>query len=706
MTSPDRPTSPPRFVVERWVAICADHAWFVVATILAVAAVAVVYVASHFAMTSDTQNLLSTHLKYRERAHVFDALFQPEGDQIVIVIDGRTPELAESAAARLTEKLQSRRDLFRDVRRPESGFFMREGLLYLSPGDVQNQMKQLIAAQPFLGPLAQDPSLRGLMTTLGTAMQGVTSGQAQLAQLDRPITNLAATFDDLRSGRPAFFSWGALISGQADKSARLRQLVMAAPLLNFAALKSGAHATKFVRQSAQALQLDPDHGVRVRLTGPIPLQDQQFGSIVDGVALIALMALIAIVAMLWLAVRAPRLIGAILLTMLIGLVAAMAIGLLMFHRFNVISVAFIPLFVGLGIDFGIQFTVRFRWEHGPDSTARAALCRAAAGMGRPLLLAATAIAVGFLAFAPTAYLGVSQLWVIAGVGMFVAVALNLTFLPALIRLLDPPTIDPPGPGAPLERLDGFILSHRRLVIGVALVGALASAAALPLLRFDFNPFHLEDKHSEPVSTLLELMRDPDQSPNSLEIVAPSLSKADVIAARVRQLPEVASARTLSSFVPADQAPKLAAIRDASDLMSFSLDPPVVSPPPSDQEVIASLSTTAAALRTAAATDTSRTGAAARRLAEDLDWLAGAPPSMRARATEVLIPGLKLVLEETRAALTAQPISLRTLPPELVRDWLARDGRARVSMAPRGDSNDNAVLDRFITAVSAIYPNVT
>jgi hypothetical protein len=172
------------------------------------------------------------------------------------------------------------------------------------------------------------------------------------------------------------------------------------------------------------------------------------------------------------------------------------------------------------------------------------------------------------------------------------------------------------------------------------------------------------------------------------------------------LPEVASARTLSSFVPSDQEPKLAAIRDASDLMSFSLDPPMVSPPPSDQEVIASLRVTAAALRGAAASDASRTGASARRLAEDLDWLAQAPPSTRARAVEVLVPGLNLVLEETRDALSAQPISLQTLPPELVRNWLAKDGRARVSLASRGDSNDNAVLDRFIAAVSAIDPHVT
>ena len=58
-------------------------------------------------------------------------------------------------------------------------------------------------------------------------------------------------------------------------------------------------------------------------------------------------------------------------------------------------------------------------------------------MGRSLALAATAIAAGFLAFAPTAYFGVSQLGVIAGLGMFIALVLNLTLLPALIRLTRP-----------------------------------------------------------------------------------------------------------------------------------------------------------------------------------------------------------------------------------------------------------------------------
>jgi len=326
-------------------------------------------------------------------------------------------------------------------------------------------------------------------------------------------------------------------------------------------------------------------------------------------------------------------------------------------------------------------------------------------MGRSLTLAAAAIACGFLAFAPTAYVGLSQLGVIAGLGMFNALALNLSVLPALIRLLDPPPPEPRRHGNPLERLDGYILGHRRLVIGSALAAAAVCALSLPFLRFDFNPLHLKSAKVESVAAMLDLMADPDQSPNTLEDVAPTLDAANALAARLAKLPGVREARTLRSFVPDDQAAKLAAITDAATLLDFTLAPLVIAPPPSDAASVAALTKTAADLRAAAMVLPTEAPHAVR-LAADLDWLAKAAPGVRARASETIMPGLQTVLDQSRTALTAQPVTLQSLPADLVRDWRAPDGRARVSLVPRGDSNDNAVLERFIAAVLAVAPDTT
>ena len=204
------PPSRAAVALARWVGACCDRAWAVVAVIVVLAVCATAYVATHFAMTSKTDQLLSAHLPYRIREAAFSDLFQPEGDQTVVVIDGRTPEIAEDASARLAAKMQSRPDLFREVQRPEAGFFAQEGLLYEPVAQVREQMNQLIAAQPFLGPLAADPSLRGLMETLGTALQGAGAGQARLAQLQRPISSLAQTLGDVKVRSHTFrFVWPA-----------------------------------------------------------------------------------------------------------------------------------------------------------------------------------------------------------------------------------------------------------------------------------------------------------------------------------------------------------------------------------------------------------------------------------------------------------------------------------------------------------------
>jgi hypothetical protein len=670
-------------------------------------AVAVAFFIARFSMTTDTNHLISRYLPWRQREAAFNRLFQPQGAQIVVVVEAVTPELADQAAAAIAARLQGRTDLFHAVERPDDGpFFAREGLLYAPLGEVRSTLDQLIAAQPFLGPLAADPSLRGLAATLSTVAKGAASGQASLAEVDRPIRALADALDQLRAGRPALFSWRTMISGNRPDPRELRRYVLATPTLDYNNLEAGARPTQFIRTTASRLGFDPAHGVRVRLTGPTPLEDEELASLSDRAGLIATIALAAILAMLWLAVRSRRLILAILVTMVIGLVVAGANGLLIFRKFNVISVAFIPLFVGLGIDFGIQFSVRYRTEHDAGADVGDALIATGRGMGRSLTLAATAIACGFLSCAPTAYVGLSQLGVIAGLGMFIALGLNLTLLPALVTLMSPPRRPPFEDAVRLERLDSLVLAHRRGILVTAAVAALASAALLPWLRFDFNPIHLKNAHSESVATLLDLSRDPAQSLDTIEIVSPSLTAADLLAVRLKALPQVSEARTLSSFEPSDQPAKLAAIADAANLLDLTLDPLVVAPPPTDAEVVASLRQTAADLRAASGAAPGGAFPDALRLASGLDWLAAARPAARARAAGALMAPLATVLDQTRAMLAAQPVSLATLPPELRTSWIAPDGKARVSVLPRGDPNNNNVLTAFIKAVAKVAPSAT
>ncbi|WP_043830824.1 MMPL family transporter [Muricoccus aerilatus] len=694
-------------LIGRFVAASARHPWAVLLLSLAVALGALFYTSRHFAMTTDTAELISTDLPWRQRELAYAAAFPQQRDLVLAVIDGATPELADAAAARLAAALEGRRDLFRTVRRPDSGpFFEREGLLLLPLDDVRATTEQLVTAQPFLGPLAADPSLRGVTTVLNNVLEGVARGEAKLADLQRALPSLAAAIEDAAAGRPHFFSWRALISGTAPGPRETRRFILVQPVLDYGALQPGAAATDALRATALSLGLDPAHGVTLRLTGPVPLADEEFATISENAGFVSGAMVLALVGILWLAVRSARVVVAILVTTILGLVVTTGLGLAATGRFNLISVAFIPLFVGLGIDFNIQFAVRVLAERQHGKALAEALAAAGRGVGGGLALAAAAIAAGLFAFLPTSYIGVAELGAIAGIGMAVAFLLSISLLPAMLTLTHPSGGMAEVGYHALAPMEHLLHRQRRPVLALAAGAAAVSLALVPFLRFDFNPLHLRSPHVESMSTLADLMVDPDRTPNAINALAPSPEATEALARRLEALPQVSHTITLGSFIPGQQEEKLAYIEDAAMLLGPSLEAVEPLAPPSDEDLLRGLSTTAAALRTAAGQAQDPASAAARRLAEAMDRLRAAPPANRQAAQAMLAEPLKTLLGQTRALLTAGPITRESLPPDLVADWITADGRARVQAYPRGDVNDDDNLHRFAEAVQAVAPDAT
>jgi hypothetical protein len=670
-------------------------------------AAALVYTATHFSIDTDATKLLSPDLPWRQREQVYDAAFPQQSNVIAIVIDGRTAELAERAAAGLAEKLREDPKLFPYVNRPDGGpFFDRNGLLFLPVEEVRATMQQFIAAQPLLGTLAADPSLRGVMDALGLALQGVAHGETRLDDLARPLASLASTLKAVAAGQPAFLSWRTLVTGTAPMPRELRRFILVQPTLDYASLTPGATATDAIRNAAAALALDAAHGVHVRLTGPVVLADDEFATLADRAGLMTAAIVASMLLMLWLAVRSARIVAAIIATLLTGLAITAAFGLAAIGPYNLISVAFITLFVGLGVDFGIQFTVRFRAEHRVIADRRKALHATGLAIGAPLALAAASTAAGFYAFLPTDYRGVSQLGLIAGTGMIVAFVLSVTLLPALLTLFRPPPSQREIALPALAPVGRWTVAHRSLVLAVAAVLAVIALGLVSRLRFDFNPLHLQNPRVESVATATDLLRDPDTTPNTIDVLQPSLDDAAAKAEELANLPEVSHAVTLKSFVPEDQPPKLAAISDAAFFLEPTLNPLEAKPPPSDAEVIRALTDTATALTAAADREQTPAGNDARRLADALTKLAAATPSVRDRAADALVPGLKTMLDQARASLEAAPVTLDKLPPDLVRTWVAPDGTSRIEVFPKGDANDNETLRKFAAAVRAVAPDAT
>lgn len=694
-------------LVARVVRFSARYAGPVALAVLVAGAAAGYYVSGHFAMNSRTEELISPKTQWRKREAIYDTAFPQQNQLIVAVVDGATPERADEAAQALAQSLAHDHAHFYAVRQPEAGkFFTNDGLLLLPTEEVAQTMQQLIRAQSFLGALAADPSLRGIADNLSTAMIGVQHGQAKLDDLDRPMAGLAATLGDVLAGKQSFLSWRSLLTGTSPGLRETRRFIEIHPVLDYRALMPGRRATDAVRATVARMRLVPQNGVRVRLTGPVPMADDEYGSLTQRARLMATLMMVAVLAMLWLALRSARLIFSVLLTVLVGLTFTTAIGLLAVGAFNLISVAFIALFVGLGVDFGIQFCVRYRAERHERENLDLALYHTGAGVGGALALAAAATAAGFYSFLPTSYRGVAELGFVAGSGMLITFALSITFLPGLIKLLSPAG-EPEKIGIKtLAPLDRILTAHKRpIVIGTAIV-ALIGAACMPALEFDFNPLDLRDRHLESVATAFDLMTNLDTTPNTLDVLVKSRDAADKIADRLSTLPEVSRTMTIDSFVPTDQAKKLALVADAQSLLGPTLDPFFTRPPPSDADVIASFRNAARQLRATAGSAHSRAARDALNLANAFERIAAADKKVRMRAEIALVPGLSTMLNEVRATLHPFAVGVNTLPTDLVRDWVSPSGLYRVEVYPQASATDNSALRKFTAAVRTIAPDVT
>jgi hopanoid biosynthesis associated RND transporter like protein HpnN len=236
---------------------------------------------------------------------------------------------------------------------------------------------------------------------------------------------------------------------------------------------------------------------------------------------------------------------------------------------------------------------------------------------------------------------------------------------------------------------------------------VATILALPLLaslRFDFNPLDLRAQDSESISTLLDLMRDPDTSTNTIDILESNLAQALAIAEKLRGMPEVARVLTLQSFVPKDQDAKLAIIDDASFFLRNTLNPDKIDTEPTPAETVLAIETTARDLSGAARDLDSPATIQARRLANLLTALVKAPPVARDQAEHALVAPLVTTLGQVRDLLAADHVSIENLPPALRSVWVSADGQFRIEVTPSGDGNDNATIRRFVNAVREVSPD--
>lgn len=425
--------------------------------------------------------------------------------------------------------------------------------------------------------------------------------------------------------------------------------------------------------------------------------------------------------------------------LVIGLGYTMGYTTLVIGHLNILTVTFVPMLVGLAIDFGVHLISRYEEELGRGRPETESMRLAVVFTGQGIFTGCFTTAGAFFAMALTGFRGIREMGVITGGGMLLCLVPMITLLPIWLRpgRRSSPTPAPApapasGPAArpeaaagpavaavdQRERLERLWLDRPWTVLGVAAAGCLAAALVLPRIHFDYNLLNMQSRGLPAVEFEHKLIEGAEKSVLYAAVVTNSLEGAVALEDRLRQLPTVASTDSMARFLREDATRKLAQAQQVKAAVAgFQFAP--VDPAP---VILEDLSRRVFALQgyLALATDeVNRSGPTnlvprLRSLSEALarfraDIFRG-DREANARKLAAFQRAFLQDLRDTVGALQQQDVSgalrVEDLPPSLRHRFVGRTGRHLIQIYPRSNVWERLPQEAFVRELRTVIPDVT
>jgi hopanoid biosynthesis associated RND transporter like protein HpnN len=668
---------------------------------LVFAAASLVFIATSLQFNSDKESLVADTAPFKQRNAAFDRAFPQFLNSLIIVIDAPTSAQAQDLAELISVRLEATPDRYRSVYFAEGDpFFRQNGLLYLSPEELEERVDLFANAEPALAAIAANPTLKGVFDLLHLGIEARETGEKLPSSFERLTSDLATLALSLTEGNSGDHFGGFLDTSEENQ----RRIITVQPTLDY----SAQSAERAAMQDLRRLLADPafqDEGVRIRLTGRVALADDEIWAIQDSVFLAGILSTLFAGALLGFALRSWRLIAAILGTLFIGLIWTMGYATLSVGSLNMISAAVIVLFIGLGIDHSIHVSLRYREARQNGDNHLDAVRTAAQEMGGAVALCATTSAIAFAAFIPTEYRGLAELGIIAAGSLFLAFIASFTVLPALLTLFGDDPAQDHVPRFIGDATSRWLTGHSMFFsIGVAFA-ALIAIVLSGQPQFDFSTLAIRDAGSESVTTLLELQADGVVTDYAADVLVNTPEDATSLAAHLSQLPEVGDVIVPATYVPAEQGLKLDILSDAEGFLWPALTA-IPGAPLTNDERARAVSQFIKTVSGMAGDDIIAHNF--RRLSAHLVALVEEDPSgelLRELETRVSTPLLR-DLDRLRDALTAKEIIFADLPSALRSRVIGTAGEVRVTAVSASPLLTSADLEAFVGAVRSVAPEAT
>ena len=661
--------------------------------ITALAIASLFSIKNNLSFSTSTSDMLSEELSWRQLDIEYEKLFPQFIDNVLIVIEAKSPDLASDTANSIYVSLKKNQKFLKDIYYPKNLPYLKQSsFLFLEYDELQDLSDRLAKIQPFLGTLLEDRNLRGLFKMIGDAID------ARKDDDNIDINPVLLEINRAFKEKNYFVSWQRLMDPHHENEKIYREFIELQIndeenelLPNKDTIENIRSITNFYNTSS----------VNIRLTGGEVLAYEELKSVSNANVKAIILSIILVAIILYFGLGSLRLVFACLTTLLLGLIITTGFASITIGELNLISIAFAVLYIGLGIDFAIHMALRFKEESNTSSNYSDTFRKTIKHISKPLILCAVTTAIGFYAFIPTNYQGVAELGWIAGTGMIVSLALTFTLLPALLTYIPKHTLvnkkKAVGINA-LRVLSTLPYKYTKSILIISLILVIFLSLQINKISFDTNRLNLQDPKNESVQTYKELLKSSKTSPWEAILIT-EFNNTKNTRQEIETLSLVDKVISIHDFLPKEQDDKLMII-DEMNLLLGQLTTNSLKLSITNNERLDAI------LKLVDKIDEIPTD----NMDQELELFKNNLLQLLENNTNLegienqLLANLSGRIKALSEALNAKKVSFNEIPEEIHQRWV-NNNKYRIKILPKDDLNNNNSMKKFVGQLQEYNKNV-
>ncbi len=709
---------------------------------------AVIYTVGNLKFKTGRSQLISQELKYNQD---FKKLRDEFGDYdgLIVAARGNNPDRLKQYMETIGAELKADHAHFMDVfYKIDTSYFKDKVFLFLKEKELVDLFAKLRDNEEMINQLNEEQGLVNLFRLIGfkisKAMVGhlisglLESGEAK-EEKKEPVdlslmSNILEQMDRWLAGDKSFQSpWASFFDkkggaskedGYISSPDQTIYMMTVNPVEESKSFSQAKKSIEIIREKIAELQKDFPQ-VDAGVTGVAALEsDEMIATQADTIRA----SMIALVGVTLLFVFAFRGVLKPILAM-VALVSSVAWTLgwttLVIGHLNVISVVFITILIGLGIDFGIHLIMRYDEERKTNGfSVEQSLEKAILGAGKGILVGGITTALAFFTLAFADFIGIVEFGIIAGSGVLLSMFAMLSFLPAMLLIVERKEIGTKLPNIQNRPDVTLHISFLQMLLGfpksillIGWIGAACSFYWISVLKLDYNILNLQNEATESVQYEMAIIDKADRSTWYGAMVADTMDKARQLEKELKKLPTVGSVESILSVFPEDQENKIRfVLKEKKSLSGFE--------PPSDEitddvnirRLLKTLKKINFKLRE-----------------NEESWSPGTKPEEGSiRRAKILIGKVQEKLErlgeKTEAplmeyqerlfldyqdkfsslakSLNPSPVELDSIPKPIKDRFVGKTGKYLLQVFPKENIWDREPMERFLTELRSLDPDVS